>query len=104
MKKKNVFPCKISTGGRGYWSNVVAPVTVTGWDTDGYELRVYFDTKTWSTKRDGLIYTDAAFLKALKPKLKADGFKHEFEYSEQGMQGDDYVSFDIVRKKKKASR
>jgi len=59
------------------------------------ELRVYFDTDTWSTSSDGLIYTDRGWLKELQAFLNAHGLPgSDVSYSEQGMQGDDYVSLD----------
>ena len=95
-------------GKRGLWSNVAKAVTITDiqlgkatlWegDTDKDmfgELRVYFDTATWDTYKDGLIYTDRGFLKELQAFLNAHGLKgSDVSYSEQGMQGDDYVSLD----------
>ena len=60
----------------------------------GYcELRVRFDCRTWKVWRDGLIYTDEAFLRELKQALKKRGFPvRGLDYTEQGMQGDDYIS------------
>lgn len=63
------------------------------------ELRVYFDTKTWRVNEDGLIYSDSLFKKELRTALNAAGFDaSDVHYSEAGMQGDDYVSFDISTK------
>ncbi len=94
----------LSTNGVGYWTDVAKPVTVTGLDVpyiddeDGEfgELRVYFDTASWDINKDGLIYTDRQFLKELREFLSTLGFAgNDVEYSEQGMQGDDFVSCDI---------
>lgn len=93
----------LSTDGSGYWSNVSENVPVTGLDlsyvneddTFG-ELRVYFDTSVWDVDRDGLIYTDKLFLHELKHflvSLRLAG--DDVGYSEQGMQGDHYVSLDV---------
>jgi len=44
---------------------------------------------------DGLIYTDKQFIKDLREFLDAHGLPgKDVCYSEQGMQGDDYVSLD----------
>jgi hypothetical protein len=100
----------LNTDGTGYWSRAVQAVVVTGIDClvskyedrDGErlygELRVGFDTASWLTDELGLIYTDKLFLKELREFLVSQGFTAEeadqVEYSEQGMQGDDYVSLD----------
>jgi hypothetical protein len=93
----------LNTDGSGYWSNVRENVPITGLDL-GYvnedgtfgELRVYFDTKVWDVNHDGLIYTDKLFLHELKHflvSLRLAG--DDVGYSEQGMQGDNYVSLDV---------
>lgn len=101
---------QLTTDGLGLWSNVVKTVHCTKlsvyvYDTDveddrAYgELSVYFDN-SWDIKVDGLIYTDKNFLKELSVALQGIGFSTkaiaEVYYSEQGMQGDDYVSFDVA--------
>jgi len=98
-----------NTSGDGYWSRVFnAQVRITDMvlgkatlfegDTDKDmfgELRVYFD-KHWDTRKDGLIYTDGLFLEQLKAKLTECGFNAtDVGYSEQGMQGNNYVSLDV---------
>jgi hypothetical protein len=97
------FGCVLETAGTGYWSNVAKKVQLTGIDL-GYindeedfgELRVFFDTKTWDTDTDGLIYTDRLFLDLLSGELLASGLNSiDVSYSEQGMQGDNYVSLDV---------
>lgn len=98
----------LTTSGDGYWSNtrkavkctsLVAESLVTDGDREFGELRVYFDTNTWNVHRDGLIYTDKNFLEELRAALNDMGFEPEavddIHYSEQGMQGDDYVSLDV---------
>ncbi len=92
-----------NTSGDGYWSRVFnAQVLITDM-TLGYisdeldfgELRVHFD-KQWDVRKDGLIYTDSLFLEMLQNKLTECGFAGgDVAYSEQGMQGDDYVSLDV---------
>lgn len=96
------FVDTFTTGGTGYWSTVRKNVKVVGLgvayinpERDFGELRVYFDTKTWDVEKDGLIYTDARFIMELARKLAEVGFTADVSYSEQGMQGDDYVSLDV---------
>ena len=62
-----------------------------------------FREDTVATKRieintidDGLIYTDPLFLEEFKLLLAQESLDNsDISYSEQGMQGDDYVSFDV---------
>ena len=92
----------LRTGGGGYWSNTKTAVEITALqlaytndELDFGELRVYFNTKTWAWQ-DGLIYTDKQFMRELKELLTAKGFDaSDVSYSEQGMQGDNYVSCDV---------
>lgn len=97
----------LNTDGGGYWSNVEKAVRITDiqlgqgteWDDEPGkywgELRVYFDTETWDPYNDGLIYTDRRFERELREFLNAHGLPgDDVCYSEQGMQGDDYVSLD----------
>jgi hypothetical protein len=104
MRKVNVT---LNTDGCGYWSEVAKPVKVVGLDLQVVpcldkddepfgELRVYFDTKTWNVRKDGLIYTDRRFERELKKFLNSiDLAGKDVEYSEQGMQGANYVSLDV---------
>ena len=93
----------LNTGGGGYWSNTKAAVVVTDMqlgyvsdELDFGELRVYFDTATWDVNKVGLIYTDRQFERELREFLTAHGLVgKDVSYSEQGMQGDDYVSLDV---------
>lgn len=61
------------------------------------QLNVYFNPRIWNTDKLGLIYTDSLFLTHVRRLLKAERFFHfqDLDYSEQGMQGDDYVNFDV---------
>ena len=96
-----------NTNGLGYWSNkakavdiVDMQVTYVNDEQDFGELRVYFNTDTWDVNTDGLIYTDKQFRNELQAFLDAQGLPgKDISYSEQGMQGDDYVSLDIVSAK-----
>ena len=94
------------TSGQGLWSNVQKLVKldsadITAWPNFG-ELRVYFDPASWNVEKDGLIYTDPKFLTDLRLAFVSKGFTaaevvelRGFNYSEQGMQGAEYVSLDI---------
>lgn len=102
----NLSNAVCSTRGDGYWSNCARKVSLTKArlaylddDNDFGELRVYFDTKSWDVEEHGLIYTDSMFLKELRALLETLGFAKQeakdVDYSEQGMQGDNYVSLDV---------
>lgn len=99
------FERTLNTNGKGYWSDVIAPVNITkitvdyvNDERDFGELRVHFDN-TWVVATDGLIYTDPQFLRELRKELTAVGFAGaDVDYSEQGMQGDSYVSLDVGKK------
>jgi hypothetical protein len=92
-----------NTSGDGYWSNRKEPVEIVDMrlgyvadDKDFGELCVYFNRADWDVDRDGLIYTDSQFIQDLYAFLTAQGLSTDVEYSEQGMQGDDYVSLDVT--------
>ena len=90
-------------GLRGLWNNVAKAISITdiriGYvseELDFGELRVYFDTETWNVREDGLIYTDRLFERELQEYLTQQGLAGpDVSYSEQGMQGRDYVSCDV---------
>ena len=91
-----------STSGDGYWSNAQKTVEITDMrvayvndDYDFGELRVYFNTDTWNVNTDGLIYTDSLFKQELMAFVVQHGLVVDLCYSEQGMQGDNYVSLDV---------
>ena len=95
------------TNGNGYWSSKVKTVQINrvelayvSDESDFGELRAYFDPKEWDVDNDGLIYSDMGwkhtFLTCME---KHFGFSPDaildVSYSEQGMQGDNYVSMDV---------
>ena len=91
-----------NTAGDGYWSNVSKAVEVTDMqlgyvsdEGDFGELCVYFNTDTWNVDTDGLIYTDSLFKQELMKFVAEQGLVVDLCYSEQGMQGDNYVSLDV---------
>lgn len=95
------------TSGDGYWSIQIKTVRITRVElayvneegTFG-ELRAYFNTGDWDIDNDGLIYSDIgwkhSFLTCMENHfgLSADA-SSDLSYSEQGMQGEDYVSMDV---------
>lgn len=93
-----------TVAGDGLWCNPPHPhavpvtaFTVLGW-YDVYELRVQFDHTVWRCQQHGLIYTDSEFECCVRDWLQSQCLQlddWELSYSEQGMQGRDYVSFDI---------
>lgn len=101
---------KLHTNGRGLWSREAKTVGLrkfrvlkSSWDPDEFgEIRAYFDRRNWDIERHGLIYTDDLWLREFRAHLMSLGFSkkaaYDVDYSEQGMQGDDYVSLDIGKK------
>lgn len=107
-----------TTSGDGFWSNAVKDVRVVemgvfistdGNDEDGYsdgDFYVNYDEATWDNSKDGLIYTDSAFLANVQDKVRdvlaqlnvdydvANELVGDITYSEQGMQDDGRVSCD----------
>lgn len=99
----NIRSVFFTTAGGGYWSGFEKTVEITnikiGYcseDKNFGELRVYFNPATWDISRHGLIYTDGKFLTELRLFLDSHGLPgSDVSYSEQGMQGDNYVSLDV---------
>ena len=96
----------LNTNGNGYWSTTAKAVDVEALDLqyitndkDFGELCIHFNTNDWDTKTDGLIYTDKLFMQELRAYLQTVGFTeaeaNDVNYSEQGMQSDNYVSCDV---------
>jgi len=97
----------LHTSGGGYWSGKARAVDITKLDLQYCtqeknfgELCVYFSPASWNTAVDGLIYSDPLFLQTLRTYLQTIGFTegeaNDVDYSEQGMQTDEYVSFDVA--------
>jgi hypothetical protein len=96
----------LNTNGKGYWSNTAKAVDIEALrlqyineERDFGELCVQFTADSWDCDTDGLIYTDKQFMQELRAYLQTLGFTaqeaNDVEYSEQGMQGDNYVSCDV---------
>ena len=99
----------LHTNGLGYWSRTAKAVDVTKLDLqyitderDFGELCVHFTSDSWDVNTMGLIYTDKLFRTELRAYLQTLGFTadeaNDVNYSEQGMQGDTYVSCDVGAK------
>lgn len=97
---------RTQTNGRGYWSSKRKFVTINrielAWvDDEGEfgELRAYFDPAEWDVDNDGLIYSDPLWKYSFAQCMQTLGFSDNaimhISYSEQGMQGDNYVSMDV---------
>jgi len=91
----------LETDGKGLWSKIKKKVKVTKvkygkWD--GKELCLYFNKKSWDVEKYGLIYTDRRFINDFRKYLISKGIPKkaaiDIDYTEQGMQGDDYVSLE----------
>ncbi len=63
-------------------------------------LQVYFDPKTWNIKKNDLILYDPLSEKELKKELSKMKiiWDAECDYDELGMQGTNYVTFDVGMK------
>ena len=94
------------TNGMGYWTRFEKTITVVGVklayvndEGDFGEIRAYFDTKTWDVNEAGLIYSDPRWIDEFRGLMKSLGFTGkacaDINYSEQGMQGTNYVSMDV---------
>ena len=93
-----------NTNGKGIWSKSTKAVRILDMrlmnvrdfdDECTGELRVYFDVNTWDVRENGLIYTDPGFAAELRKFLGEHGLPgNAVYYSEQGMQGTNFVSLD----------
>lgn len=107
------FNAKLNIAGNGLWSSeerlvnhTKAKLRIDCFDINKFkinknnsnELKVFFTKKDWNVENFGLIYTDKRWIRELKEYLEGLGFSkkaaNDIDYSEQGMQGDNYVSLD----------
>lgn len=97
----------INTSGRGLWSRgqrrevVITKMKLAYVSDEGDygELRAYFTKKTWDVKKHGLIYTDPMFLRQFRDSLTMFAFPGAgVDYTEQGMQGNNYVSLGVGKR------
>jgi hypothetical protein len=109
MKKRHMpLNRLVQTAGNGLWSSEYRKVKLRNaqarfifgpGEKPWGELKVFFYKNTWNPDKHGLIYTDGLWLKEFHKVLAKKGFSKkackDVDYSEQGMQGDNYVSLDI---------
>lgn len=96
-------PFDIPVGDDGLWSSDDCPSSfrATGlainYCSDTYdhgELHVNFNPLLWDVRVHGLVYTDSTAEQGIRDMLQELGIDGEVAYSEQGMQGEDYISLD----------
>jgi hypothetical protein len=101
------------TNGVSYWNNtlkrvrltkIVINIELTPTDDEEYmffDMNVFFTKNSWDISKDGLIYTDKGFIQEFRNILISLGFDPEasadVRYSEQGMQGENWVNFDAYK-------
>ena len=106
MEFKKKVNWQTHTDGTGFWSSFEKAVSVVRVELayvddegDFGELRAYFDTGSWDVNQMGLIYTDPRWIDEFRGLMRSLGFTrsacNDIDYSEQGMQGDNYVSMDV---------
>jgi hypothetical protein len=106
MKFSKQVNWQTHTAGDGLWSSSVSAVQVLRVELaycndegDFGELRAYFNTKNWDVATDGLIYTDKIWINEFRSLMRSLGFTrtavNDITYSEQGMQGQEFVSMDV---------
>ena len=107
---KNKFKTlSATTNGRGYWSDEkrttkIRDIVLDYMDFDDFPtyivLNVFFYKKDWNIEDHGLIYTDEKWIAELRKGLRSLGLETTgLAYTEQGMQGDDFVSLCVTNKK-----
>jgi hypothetical protein len=109
----NIFITSIDkpfhTDGKGLWSKCITSVMcldakviaypIEDDDDDEFgEMQIHFDPETWICTYKNVIYTDPLFLAEVRTYFKNKGVLGKIHYSERGMQGNDFVSFDVDAK------
>src|SRR5271169_904613 len=95
----------VNTRGDGYWSTTRRATKIMKIEYDILltnpacqdeikYMNVYLTKKSWDTDKHGLVYTDKLWIREFRRLLKKAGFQGKVSYSEQGMQGDNYVNLD----------
>lgn len=112
LRSQSDFACVTISGGDGYWNRIrgaivrvesliyIRRIGQTGDIAKYGELCAVFNTEDWAIARAGLLYTDRLWMECFKQALAEYAkFTPEelnlIDYSEQGMQGIDYVSMDV---------
>jgi hypothetical protein len=99
-----------STSGTGHWTSEKRQVGIKSIElcyTDdelGFaNIVAFFKTGDWNTEKHGLIYTDRKWLANFRKLCNSLGLPGcDVDYTEQGMQGTDYVSLCVGKKFLKA--
>jgi hypothetical protein len=114
-------PIIASTNGNGYWSSESRKTTIRTLGFDGIYgdlkpvrngrrqkpwicvyVKAFFTGKDWNIHNHGLIYTDNKWMKEFREGFKSlkrmKGFGHDIDYTEQGMQGENFVSMSFTVK------
>ena len=97
---------EIQTAGDGLWSNKKKTVNIKKIEIiedkeyDHVYVNLFFTKKSWDVNKYGLIYTDSLFLEEAKAILSYNYRQIKLKwknlnYTEQGMQGDNYVSMEL---------
>ena len=99
LKNTKAIQLECQTDGSGWWTDHRASVhghLSIKREGPYANARFYWNNGSWYVPKFGLIYTDSGFLSSLREQLTACGFNltSHIDYSEQGMQGDDYVDLD----------
>jgi hypothetical protein len=100
-------PFTCTTSGDGWWSSqedknvkVIAIKPQIIWDRH-ITFKAYFRKKDWNWRKHGLIYTDSRWLREFRRNLIQLGvpsrIAKSIDYTEQGMQGNNYVSLETNR-------
>jgi hypothetical protein len=105
LKKCNITA---RTSGKGIWSKEKSnllhrKIHLNLWQYSGEsyegELQVFFTKRDWNIDKYGLVYTDPFWIKEFRAGLISHGFSEKevkyIDYTEQGMQGKNYISLDV---------
>lgn len=121
MKKNITVPVSItaSTDGMGSWTSERRPMKIhkirfkpyiyTENGVGSIYVDASFYVKDWDTDRHGLVYTDEKWLREFRKAFYAKfpamkGIDPRIDYTEQGMQGRNYVSLQMWVSKGRMSR
>lgn len=94
----------LETDGSGLWSREKRKIKIVRVEFGAYnnEICLFFTKNSWDPDKHGLIYTDKKFINGLRQYMIASGVPKEvakdLDYTEQGMQGEGYVSLEFSDK------
>ena len=99
-----------STGGNGLWSKVERDVDIHGLsvsyidsDLNMVNFEAHFTKKSWNVEKHGLVYTDKLWIRQFRKEMIglfgiSKKCADDIDYTEQGMQGDNYISLGTGKK------